>query len=238
MPCITRWRSRIRIAAISLMLGAGITVCVAWSCAWRLNPDRMIARPLHDADRDGEFADVMLEHLRIIRDQHASDDQIIVCEQKAFGALRRVAVVVPYWHATTAMTHEVGFHTSTTPPLLMRVHAGWPWQALAGRQRLSGMTADRSRYTFEREWMIGMRRSHDVETRAVPFKPLWVGFGMNTTIYAGMAWLMIGVPHELRRARRRRSGLCEQCAYPRGSSTICSECGETLTMHQAQSHTP
>lgn len=29
----------------------------------------------------------------------------------------------------------------------------------------------------------------------------------------------------LRRWRRRRSGLCEYCAYPRGTSAVCTECG-------------
>ncbi len=223
-----RLRHRLRIVAICICLGAVVNVIVAWACAWRLDPDQVSARPLHNADRDAEFSAAMLEPLRIIRDQHASDDEIVVCDEAMFGVVRRVAFVDPYWRATTAYAHEVGFHTSATPPLLVRVTAGWPWPALVGRQRLSGMSEDGQRYLYESRWMTGVLMSQEFERRVMPLMPVGIGFACNTIVVASAACLMLLMPGAIRRALRRRSGLCDRCAYPRGTSVVCTECGQPL----------
>ncbi len=64
--------------------------------------------------------------------------------------------------------------------------------------------------------------------RALPLRPLWPGFAVNTLLYAVVLWLLIPGPFALRRFIRVRRGLCPACAYPRGESDVCSECGKAM----------
>ncbi len=49
--------------------------------------------------------------------------------------------------------------------------------------------------------------------RALPLRPIPVGFAVNTIFYAAVLWLLTGEPFVLRRAIRRRRGLCLKCGY-------------------------
>ena len=62
------------------------------------------------------------------------------------------------------------------------------------------------------------------DSRVLPLRPLWPGFAVNTLFYAALLWS----PFVLRRFIRVRRGLCPACAYPRGESDVCSECGKAL----------
>ncbi len=64
----------------------------------------------------------------------------------------------------------------------------------------------------------------------MPSIPIWPGFAINTIFYAAVLWLLIAVPFALRRRLRVQRGLCEKCAYPIGSSPVCTECGGTLPL--------
>ena len=59
-------------------------------------------------------------------------------------------------------------------------------------------------------------------------RPLWPGFAVNTIFYATFLWLLICGPFALRRFIRMKRGRCPACAYPRGESNVCSECGKAL----------
>ncbi len=58
--------------------------------------------------------------------------------------------------------------------------------------------------------------------------PLWLGFAVHTIFYATILWLLIYGVFVLRRFIRLKRGLCPACAYPRGASDVCSECGKAL----------
>jgi hypothetical protein len=68
--------------------------------------------------------------------------------------------------------------------------------------------------------------------RALPCVPIWPGFAINTAFYAAILWLLFAAPFALRRRfvirGRVRRGQCPACAYPVGSSTVCTECGKAL----------
>ncbi len=64
--------------------------------------------------------------------------------------------------------------------------------------------------------------------RTLPLLPIWPGFAVNTLFYATVLWLLIPGPFALRRLIRVRRGLCPACAYSRGESDVCSECGKAL----------
>jgi hypothetical protein len=66
---------------------------------------------------------------------------------------------------------------------------------------------------------------HHTDVVAVPFLPIWPGFAINTIFYAAILWVLFFAPGTIRRTIRRRRGLCPACAYPIGTSPVCTECG-------------
>jgi hypothetical protein len=62
-----------------------------------------------------------------------------------------------------------------------------------------------------------------------PYRPIWPGFAINTIFYAAVLWVMFFAPGKVKRTIRRRRGLCPTCAYPVGSSPVCTECGAAVT---------
>jgi hypothetical protein len=75
------------------------------------------------------------------------------------------------------------------------------------------------------------RRATDVfETaaRALPYRPIPAGLGVDTGFFAGAWWLVLFGPGWARRAVRRRRGRCEACGYSKkglGEGAVCPECG-------------
>ena len=62
----------------------------------------------------------------------------------------------------------------------------------------------------------------------LPLRPIWPGFAINTLFYAAILWLLFAAPGRVRRWRRVRRGLCAKCAYPVGTSDVCTECGASV----------
>jgi hypothetical protein len=62
----------------------------------------------------------------------------------------------------------------------------------------------------------------------MPYRVLWPGFAINTIIYAAILWVMFFLPGKVKRTLRSRRGLCPACAYPVGTSPVCTECGTAL----------
>jgi hypothetical protein len=62
----------------------------------------------------------------------------------------------------------------------------------------------------------------------LPVRPIWPGFAINTIFHAAILWVLFFAPGKLRRTIRRRRGLCPACAYPIGTSPVCTECGKQL----------
>ena len=53
-------------------------------------------------------------------------------------------------------------------------------------------------------------------------------FFLNTIFYTAILWLLFAGPAKVRRIIRGRRGQCPACAYPIGTSNVCTECGRTL----------
>ena len=68
-----------------------------------------------------------------------------------------------------------------------------------------------------------------MEAKTVPRCLLWPGFAINTLFYAAILWVMFAAPFALRRRLRIKRGLCSACAYPIGTSPVCTECGAAVT---------
>lgn len=62
----------------------------------------------------------------------------------------------------------------------------------------------------------------------LPLRPIFPGFLINAILCAALLWLLIGSLFALLRVLRRKRGLCEKCAYPIGTSPVCTECGAAV----------
>lgn len=63
----------------------------------------------------------------------------------------------------------------------------------------------------------------------LPIDPVWHRFAFNTLCYVSILWLMFVFPFALRRRRRIKRRLCPSCAYPIGTSSVCTECGTKIS---------
>lgn len=118
----------------------------------------------------------------------------------------------------------------------VRVQSGWPCLGMEGGwTRTPSDVWSTSQQTQNEFWSIrdalwseagvgGRSRVRGVK-RPVPLLPMWPGFVVNTLFYAVVLWVMFFALFVLRRRYRVRPGLCHACAYPIGTSDVCTECG-------------
>lgn len=105
---------------------------------------------------------------------------------------------------------------------------GWPFLALRYTliEKYIGpphrMQTDSSDGLLVIPWSIGKCR------RDLPFRPIWVGFAINSIVFGSLLCLLTVGPLMLRRDWRRRRNRCPHCGYTVGTSPNCTECGERL----------
>jgi len=106
--------------------------------------------------------------------------------------------------------------TNQTSHSMQHEEYGWPLPVLTRTQRW---------WPFENPaWKLDQEQD-------TGFLVSWLGTLANPAIVAAGATALYFVPIFLRwnrNKRRRRRGLCENCAYPIGASEVCTECGEAV----------
>ena len=110
-----------------------------------------------------------------------------------------------------------------------RLHwrSGFPMIAFEAYQQPPGeLTPPRFGLLMHR--LINMGPGSIRHTRVLPLLPLWPGFAINTIFYAAILWVVFFAPGMVKRTLRRRRGQCPACAYPVGTSPVCTECGKQL----------
>jgi hypothetical protein len=109
--------------------------------------------------------------------------------------------------------------------------AGWPLRAFRGAMRNTHTSPLVCLDLTITDWRWPV---------LIPRSPLWSGLLINTIFYAAISWLLIRGPAETRRRWRELRGRCGNCAYPRGESIICTECGADLsrTWRRYVAHSP
>ena len=59
---------------------------------------------------------------------------------------------------------------------------------------------------------------------------LALGLTINIVFYGAVLWTLFVAPGVVKRTIRRRRDLCPACAYPIGTSQMCTECGAQLPL--------
>ncbi len=75
--------------------------------------------------------------------------------------------------------------------------------------------------------MLPIQRLHQPFRVALPLRPIWPGFAINTIFYTAILWCVTFGPFTIRRMIRHKRGLCAKCGYDlRGAMhDLCPECG-------------
>ena len=218
-----------RIVAILLFLLAGVVmnVAVAWGCAMWVHYDPRI-NTMDDvlgfsADtgpawsyrvRDGRFGAVQVEATRVGVTYRPREE--------AWAMISARLEELPRW----SRARQAPPLTPLRPSFFEQAR-GWPRVSL--RCSFSG-TVGIGGFTVE----DGIRvRSHPdphsarFQSVALPLRPIWPGFTLNTLTYGAALYLLFFGGVALRRQIRRKRGRCIKCGYDlRGDlGAGCPECG-------------
>lgn len=119
---------------------------------------------------------------------------------------------------------------------IIHISVGWPWRSMTwwdyrspqvttiGVQPSRIVTAWNEGVDLGLGSVFGPGGRFGV-ARKVPIRPLWAGMVLNSFVFACAAFAGVRGVAALRRARRRKLGLCEACAYPVAELAACPECG-------------
>jgi hypothetical protein len=117
--------------------------------------------------------------------------------------------------------------------IIDRYDCGWPIRSLRAEHWLEFLTTGQPPGTYFYEghpepsiWRNGIRARTAVQ--CLPIGPLWTGFAINTIFCAAILWVLVASAGFVRRRIRARRGQCPACAYPIGSSDVCTECGKPV----------
>lgn len=114
------------------------------------------------------------------------------------------------------------------------VGCGWPTLALSARVRptpASVIARERS-IVIKGGFVLGNKALNPPRDETLPiilpYRPIWLGFSVNSCLYAAALFLLFSGPTSIRRAVRHHRHQCPACGYPWGGSAVCSECGAVL----------
>ena len=139
---------------------------------------------------------------------------------------------IPYWSR---------FHSTPTEADLAEYrhswheHAhGWPFVSLVYRQESDIQQRDGTGNVINNprpsrtSAAIALSPSTPLIRRweYLPTEIVWKGFLADAALYSLPWFVLLMLP--IRRFIRTKRGLCPACAYPRGESDVCSECGKAL----------
>lgn len=219
---LSRRRIPVRVFAW-LTAGGLINIAVAWVCvAFAIKTGVVITstgatgtiQPLSEAElRRLPQTDWPLTPNRMA---------IWVLEGSSPGVRVRNALSVSKDYATTQYQggHNYG--------LMRETAAGWPMLSMSG-ERIAiweEMISTHGRNNWLLE--IAPGRTDPMNPTALPLRPMWPGFALNTLLFAALLWALAIGPRTIRARMRRRKGLCPACGYPTGESDICTECGHAV----------
>jgi len=202
---------------VFLLLGAVVNVAVAWGC--------VLFVPLVNQPSD------FLYRKTDVKIQEKS-----TYSQRTFGRTR-MNVIVYIWDpeggAVGSGTYVDDWQKSYSYEL-----TGWPMHCLTcfnPNEFLIGTGSNlQQRATLNKPIDSGIRIKHERISnqylpywRALPYKPLWMGFAVNSIFYSVFVWLAALLLYTLRLNIRLKRGRCLKCNYNlRGSSGGgCPECG-------------
>ncbi len=207
-------KRRMIVILLLLLGGAVVNVAVAWGCAGRV---RITEGSQMSGIRPPMFNNFDLSPELPVRSPIPNEH-----------ALRTHPVRPAYRTASVTVFRWQHRNRDRGPwPETFHMEAGWPLKTFAGTERFHpmGQFAVTGALRFDRPGSGQASR----QIVFLPVIPIWSGFIINTLIYALLLWPLLFGPFKVRRALRRKRWLCVKCAYPVGTSPVCTECGSPVS---------
>lgn len=230
-----------------LLLGAVTSVAVAWSIACWSNPFPFSERLR--IEKAPPASNSSVQELRVVRCQswgilwvsvHAYNErqsdfldfEITDEPLDVLLAPWSVAQIYPPLADPALWPSSNGAGAHTGREMVFVSAHGWPLHCLWGGARYDGSTPPAG-YRVAGSLTIPHLRSRFFEYRQgspvwLPCCPIWMALLADSALYAAPWWLAFCVPPIVRGVWRRRHNLCLHCAYPIGTSHVCSECGKPV----------
>jgi hypothetical protein len=104
---------------------------------------------------------------------------------------------------------------------------GWPMKAMTCSVHWQTQIANAD-IIYRVEGGVQLPRDAEFNPRALPLTPLWMGFIVNTILFAVLWLFVVWVAGAARARSRKRRNCCSQCGYPRTglpAGSACPECG-------------
>jgi hypothetical protein len=213
---------------VFLLLGAAISVAVAWGCAlW--SP---AAADVHFFGDDHPATDWVARHVPAGWRVSNGNDRLIVLQTTLRGIGLQGLVL--------GLRRENSSDMVWPPERTLDVRrCGWPAFAFEGdlttdtiaqvpNQELDAVwngCVPAPAFLHPRANPAGSSRA----PRALPLRPISLGLALNTLFYTAACWTLLRGPSTLRRQRRQRHGLCLKCGYPVRGLVNCPECGGAVS---------
>jgi hypothetical protein len=242
------YRLRIRRIALRvllfLILGAIVNVAVAWGFAAfgpynKSKPETLFFRPLRNEKCwYAVVEDRYIGERRfkvIIADSESVAYQF--CEIWKFDYDPWTELEVPTWVRAHAIS-DVAIAAPKEARIFADASYGWPRSSLVYHISMT-LRQFRNGDPAMTQWGFNSTTesaSTGGDARYLPLLPIWSGFVANTLFYGAVIWMLFAAPASLRRWQRVALGLCPKCAYPTGTSDVCTECGVRLTTMTSREH--
>ncbi|MEE9128668.1 MAG: hypothetical protein V3T84_01525 [Phycisphaerales bacterium] len=209
-----------------LLLGAVINVAVAWGCAFSVYIGR--STTVMWETRLGP------QHYWVVTRNNRQGATRIVSGRARSRSLiieLRPDLLVPRWSRLSKPTREF---EATGSERRIADARGWPMISMCCVIDFKALYLGTRKNVVEGGVSLeALHRpgSPELLLRALPLRPIWLGFTINTVFYAAVLWLVMFGPFTARRMIRRKRGCCIKCGYDlRGTSGgggggVCSECG-------------
>jgi hypothetical protein len=219
---MNRWTLRI---ILCLILGAITTVAVAWGVACSIavqqlsdDYDAIDARQwLPDTDwfvyREERFGTTWVGSMRL---RHQNEE--------LWQSDPSPSDLVPHW-VTFDPPHVLFVENAVNSEHRGAEGRGWPLRALWYE---TGGKLGRQTTRSSGGWIVGLPSDADDKyERALPLRPIWPGFVIDTLFYAAIWFGVFFGFASAKRAIRRARGRCPRCGYDlrRNFSGGCPECG-------------
>lgn len=198
--------------AIYSLIGAGLTVIVAWACETFAGESLEIS---YDQPRDPLLMPGLYEP------PEGWDERTWV-EIEGFGVRAAWISEMPWMGSTLGMIE------GSQNRMEMTTHSGWPMRCMTRRAYWNTTTSkqypDSVWHTgFESPWQGLMAGSY--RGKHLPVRPMPIRFAANSVFWGLIAWGLLRGTDLYRKHRRIRRGLCVRCVYQLGSIDNCPECG-------------
>ena len=224
-------RRRLDTVGFFVLIGAFCTVVIAWLCSSCITLQRASAISFVTASDDPRWGVGFRETLG--RSHLISSSNVSHVESD-------VPIASVHWSRVTQPAPK----RTIRDPNVRRVEfaAGWPFRALLCWRDIEAIPGGidgqgiPQTHTFNDlgiAWGIDTRSAPrdmwgDHGDGILPLRPIWIGFVLNTLLFALLWWAATRSIRRLRRWDRTRRRLCEACAYDLSGTAHerCPECGE------------